>query len=95
MTVAAAVRVLSLLLLVNDSRSGMRNVQRLASNIIRKSSGIADRRCPIVIDVRTQLEWDAGHASCAHRLEIQDNPSLEAKVLALAKGDRTHPLQVY
>jgi len=55
----------------------------------------ADGRCPIVIDVRTQAEWDAGHASCAHRLEIQYKPDLVTKVLSLAKGDKTHPVQLY
>ena len=54
-----------------------------------------DERCPIVIDVRTQLEWDEGHAPCAHRLEIQNDPGLVAKVEALANGDRSHPVQVY
>ena len=68
MTVTAAVRVLSLLLLVNDSLSGscpntsschfvearktqkylfvigMRNVQRLASNIIRKGSSTGSNK---------------------------------------------------
>lgn len=55
----------------------------------------ADGRCPIVIDVRTQLEWDAGHAPCAHRLEIQNDPTLVTKVLSLAKGDLNYPVQVY
>lgn len=55
----------------------------------------ADGRCPIVIDTRTQLEWDEGHAACAHRLEIQDNPSLVAEVSKLANGDLSYPVQLY
>eukprot|EP00438_Fugacium_kawagutii_P016799 Skav217477 [mRNA] locus=scaffold1405:199471:200665:- [translate_table: standard] len=31
-------------------------------------------RCGIVIDVREQHEWDAGHVSCATRLQIQKSP---------------------
>ena len=54
-----------------------------------------DTRCPIVIDTRTQQEWDEGHASCAHRLEIQNNHELVEKVLGLAKGDPSHPVQLY
>jgi len=54
-----------------------------------------DSRCPIVIDTRTQLEWDEGHASCAHRLEIQNDPSLVDKVSTLANGDLSYPVYVY
>lgn len=54
-----------------------------------------DGRCPIVIDVRTQNEWDAGHATCAHRLEIQYDTKLVAKLSTLAKGDLSHPVQLY
>ena len=53
-------------------------------------------RCPIVLDARTQKMWDdEGHASCAHRLQVQFNASLVSKVLSLAKGDRNYPVQVY
>lgn len=52
-------------------------------------------RCPIVVDVRTKLEWDEGHASCAQRLEIQNDPSLVDKVSALANGDLNYPVYVY
>lgn len=55
----------------------------------------SDSRCPIVIDVRTKTEWGEGHASCAQRLEIQDDPSLVDKVSTLAKGDLSYPLYVY
>lgn len=55
----------------------------------------SDSRCPIVIDVRTKLEWDEGHASCAHRLEIQNDPSLVDKVSTLANGDLSYPVYVY
>ena len=39
-------------------------------------------RCAVVIDVREQYEWDAGHVSCATRLQIQ-------KILKM-QGE-THP----
>lgn len=56
----------------------------------------SDGRCPVVIDVRTQGEWDdKGHASCAHRLEIQEDPSLVEKVSTLANGDLSYPVYVY
>ena len=51
--------------------------------------------CSLVVDVRTQFEWDAGHADCAHRLELQSDPSLEAQLLKLANGDRNFPVYVY
>lgn len=38
-------------------------------------------RCAVVIDVREQHEWDAGHVSCATRLQIQ-------KILKLQGGTR-------
>lgn len=28
-------------------------------------------RCGVVLDVREKYEWDAGHVSCATRLQIQ------------------------
>ena len=59
------------------------------------SKPTSDGRCPIVIDTRSQLEWDEGHAPCAHRLEIQDDPKLVAKVLTLANGDLSYPVQLY
>ena len=55
----------------------------------------ADDRCPIVVDTRTQLEWDEGHAPCAHRLEIQNDPGLVDTLETLVNGDRSHPVQVY
>ena len=54
-----------------------------------------NRACPLVVDVRTQFEWDAGHAKCAHRLELQRDPSLEAQLLVLANGKRNQPVHVY
>ena len=49
----------------------------------------------IVLDVRQQSEWDAGHVSCAHRLPVQDDPSLVAKVTALAANDLATPIVTY
>lgn len=51
--------------------------------------------CPILIDVRTLSEWNAGHASCAERIPVQDDSSRTAEVLALADGDTSHPVVVY
>jgi rhodanese-related sulfurtransferase len=54
-------------------------------------------RCPILVDVRTEAEWAAGHVSsgCAVRLPVQDDPSLGATVLALARGDASAPVVTY
>ena len=56
---------------------------------------VEENRCPLVIDTRSQAEWDAGHANCAYRLEIHDDPSLESKLFQLALGDRSYPVQLY
>merc|ERR1712232_535939 len=47
--------------------------------------GTVDPRCPLLVDVRTQSEWDAGHASCAHRLEIHEDQQGE---IILELGNR-------
>ena len=64
-----------------------------------KDKRISDSRCPIVVDVRTKAEWDAGHAPCAKRIEIPYWASLkispEADLLALVGNDRTHPVHVH
>ena len=52
-------------------------------------------RCPIVLDVRTASEWADGHASCATRLPLQDDASLNATALALAGGDLGAPIVTY
>ena len=54
-----------------------------------------DGRCPIVVDVRTKLEFEVGGAPCAHRLEIQKDIKFALDVLEIAKGDRTYPVFVY
>lgn len=38
-------------------------------------------RCAVVIDVREQWEWDAGHVSCATRLQIQKILKLQGENL--------------
>jgi phage shock protein E len=54
------------------------------------------RPAPVLLDVRTQAEWDAGHISCAHLLPVQDDPSLIAQVRQLmAGGDLTAPVVTY
>ena len=55
----------------------------------------AGRSCPILLDVRTEDEWNAGHASCAVRLPVQDDPQLNATVLSMAGGDRSAPIATY
>ena len=52
-------------------------------------------RCPIMVDVRAQSEWDAGHVSCATRIPVQDDASRTGEVLTLAGGDSSHPVVVY
>jgi len=65
------------------------------TKIVPTSPLIDDDRCPIVIDTRSQLEWDAGHAPCAHRLEIHKDPTLVAEVWSLANSDLSYPVQLY
>ena len=49
--------------------------------------------CPLLIDVRTPAEWnDDGHASCGVLVPVQDDPTLNATVLALAGGDYSAPI---
>ena len=45
--------------------------------------------------MRTLSEWNDGHANCAERIPVQDDSGRTAEVLALADGDRTHPVVVY
>jgi rhodanese-related sulfurtransferase/plastocyanin len=51
--------------------------------------------CPILIDVRTLDEWNGGHASCATRVPVQDDPSLVAQITDLAGGDMSIPIVTY
>mmetsp|Transcript_23098 Transcript_23098/g.37613 ORF Transcript_23098/g.37613 Transcript_23098/m.37613 type:complete len:166 (+) Transcript_23098:14-511(+) len=47
-------------------------------------------RCGVVIDVREKYEWDAGHVSCATRLQIQKNPlNWRQEILDLAGSKDT------
>ena len=56
-------------------------------------------RCPLILSLQHQDEWDAGHVSCAHRALDGtfgvDDPALGAKVLELAGGDTTTPIVTY
>ena len=52
-------------------------------------------RCPILLDVRTAGEWGNGHATCAHRLPVQDDASLVDEVGVLAGGDFGWPIVTY
>ena len=52
--------------------------------------------CAMVIDLRTESEWDAGHVSCALRLEIQDRPNgWQAQVAALTASQKSTRIIVY
>jgi phage shock protein E len=58
--------------------------------------GYDHKKCALVLDVRTQSEWEQGHISCAHRLEIQQAPAgWEKTVLMWAGGLKTTPIVVY
>ena len=50
---------------------------------------------PLLVDVRTQAEWDAGHIRCAHLLPVQDDPLLISTVRQLVGGDLTAPIITY
>ncbi|CAJ1354705.1 unnamed protein product [Effrenium voratum] len=53
--------------------------------------------CFVLIDVREQWEWDAGHASCATRLQIQKQQpaNWREEVLNLTAGNKDTPVMVY
>merc|ERR1711865_737852 len=56
----------------------------------------ASAPCTLIIDVRSASEWDAGHVSCAQRLEIQNNESLiSSTVSCLVNQDLNYPIAVY
>merc|ERR1719329_656980 len=56
-------------------------------------------RCPLILSLQPQDEWDTGHVSCAHRVLDEtvgfDDPALGAYVLELAEGDTTTPIVTY
>jgi rhodanese-related sulfurtransferase len=52
--------------------------------------------CAMVIDVRTESEWDAGHVSCALRLEIPERPNgWQAQIAALTASQKSTHIIVY
>jgi len=54
------------------------------------------RACAVVLDVRTEQEWRAGHISCAHFLPVQDAPAgWQAELLSLAGGDKNSAILTY
>ena len=54
------------------------------------------RKCAVVLDVRTEQEWRAGHISCAHFLPVQDEPAgWQAELLSLAGGDKNSAILTY
>jgi len=64
--------------------------------VLQVSPGVrATTRCPLIIDVRSASEWDAGHVSCAKRLEVQNDPSLISTVKCLVRDDLSWPINVY
>jgi hypothetical protein len=56
-------------------------------------------RCPLILSLQPQDEWDTGHVSCANRILDDDvgfdDPALGAAVLELAGGDTTTPIVTY
>jgi len=52
------------------------------------------QQCPLLVDVRSQAEWDEGHISCASRVEW-DADDLVAQVMALAAAVLTTPVVTY
>eukprot|EP01050_Picozoa_sp_SAG11_P022030 SAG11_NODE_4056_length_2084_cov_1.550630_1_plen_481_part_00 len=54
-----------------------------------------EERCAMLLDVRTEEEWNGGHASCAHRLPVQSDEDLIEEVLPLVGADLGHPVVVY
>ena len=56
-------------------------------------------RCPLILSLQPQHEWDAGHVSCAHRILDDtvgfDDPALGPNVLELTGGDTTTPIVTY
>ena len=51
--------------------------------------------CPVVVDVRTQSEWDSGHLSCAHLLPVQQDASHISTIECLAGGKSADQVFVY
>ncbi len=51
--------------------------------------------CPVVLDVRTEKEWDEGHSECAHRIPVQDNHQLVEQVKSLVWGDLSRLVVTY
>ena len=58
------------------------------------SAPSAGAACPVVLDVRSKGEFDAGHASCAYRIEHADSDFL-SQVLSWAGSDKDRDIQVY
>jgi len=59
------------------------------------SLGVTEK-CAVVIDVRTQGEYETGHVSCAHRVPIQDNPNLyRDDIDNLTGGDVSNKFVLY
>ena len=53
-------------------------------------------QCPVfVIDVRSESEYDAGAASCASRIPIQDDPSRYIPEVLTLAGSRSARVLVY
>ena len=51
--------------------------------------------CPVIVDVRTQEEWDAGHLPCAHLLPVQDDTTLGTALECLAGGKAASAVKLY
>eukprot|EP00746_Dinoflagellata_sp_MGD_P004338 gnl/MRDRNA2_/MRDRNA2_108349_c0_seq1.p1 gnl/MRDRNA2_/MRDRNA2_108349_c0~~gnl/MRDRNA2_/MRDRNA2_108349_c0_seq1.p1 ORF type:complete len:142 (-),score=19.89 gnl/MRDRNA2_/MRDRNA2_108349_c0_seq1:245-670(-) len=65
-------------------------------NEASNSSFLMKELCTSVIDARTQVEWELGHISCAHRVPVQDDPDrYQGKILNLTNEDLSTPIVVY
>ena len=49
----------------------------------------------LVIDVRSQTEWDQGHLPTAHLVPERDVAARIADIQALAAGDKAKPIVLY
>ena len=51
---------------------------------------------PLVVDVRSVSEYNAGHVSCAFNLELQhDFDLIENELVCLTKGKKDFPIRLY
>ena len=55
-----------------------------------------DEVCPIVIDARTEAEWQRGHLECAHRVELAERSAAAlSKIECLTGGNMNARVVIY